>query len=69
MSSGALAVIAVLSGIFVLAAVISDWKWFFEHPKAKFFVDAFGRNGARILWRARMRTPADRAVLPATAVL
>lgn len=50
MSSGAVVVFAFLSGIFVLVAVISDWNWFFEHPKAKFFVDAFGRNGARIFY-------------------
>lgn len=50
MSSGAVVVFAFLSGIFVLVAVISDWNWFFEHPKAKFFVDAFGRKGARIFY-------------------
>ena len=50
MSAGAVVVFAVLSGIFVLVAVISDWNWFFEHPKAKFFVNAFGRNGARLFY-------------------
>ena len=50
MSAGAVVVLAVLSGIFVLVAVISDWNWFFEHPKAKFFVNAFGRNGARLFY-------------------
>jgi hypothetical protein len=50
MSAGAVVVIAVLSGIFVLIAVISDWNWFFEHPKARFFVNAFGRNGARLFY-------------------
>ena len=50
MNAGAVVVIAVLSGIFVLVAVITDWNWFFEHPKAEFFVDAFWRNGARIFY-------------------
>ena len=48
MSSGAVVVFAFLSGIFVIVAAASDWNWFFEHPRAKFFVDAFGRNGAQI---------------------
>jgi hypothetical protein len=43
-------VFAFLSGIFVIVAVIADWNWFFEHPRAKFFVDTVGRNGARLFY-------------------
>ena len=50
MSPGAVALFALLAGIFVLVAVATDWNWFFEHPKAKFFVDHFGRDGARIFY-------------------
>jgi len=50
MSPQTLSLFAFLAGIFVIAAVMTDWNWFFEHPKAKFFVDAFGRNGARFFY-------------------
>jgi hypothetical protein len=50
MSSGAVVLVAFAAGLFVIVAVVSDWNWFFEHPKAKFLVDAFGRNGARIFY-------------------
>ncbi|HEY5931003.1 MAG TPA: immunity 17 family protein [Burkholderiales bacterium] len=41
---------AWLVGVFVIAAAMLDWNWFFEHPKAKFFVDHFGRGGARVFY-------------------
>ncbi|HEX9451133.1 MAG TPA: immunity 17 family protein [Burkholderiales bacterium] len=50
MSSRTVIIFAFLAGIFVLVAVVSDWNWFFEHPKAKFLVDAFGRKGARVFY-------------------
>ncbi len=50
MSAGAVVLFAFAAGLFVIVAVVSDWNWFFEHQKAKFFVDAFGRNGARIFY-------------------
>jgi hypothetical protein len=41
---------AYMSGLFVIAAAILDWDWFFEDWRAKFFVDALGRDGARLLY-------------------
>ena len=40
------------AGLFVIVSVVVDWDWFFEHPKAKFFVDHFGRGGARLFYTA-----------------
>ena len=37
-------------GVWVIAAAIFDWDWFFKGNKAKFFVDALGRNGARVFY-------------------
>jgi len=45
-----MAPLAYLAGIFVIVAVLVDWNWFFEHPRARFFVDAFGRGGARVFY-------------------
>ncbi len=47
-----LAILAWLAGAFVIVAVITDWNWFFEHPKAQFFVVHFGRGGARVFYAA-----------------
>lgn len=41
---------ACAAGIFTIAAAIFDWDWFFKNNKAKFFVDALGRNGARVFY-------------------
>jgi hypothetical protein len=41
---------AYAAGVFVIAAAIFDWDWFFNNYKAKFFVDALGRNGARMFY-------------------
>jgi hypothetical protein len=41
---------AYMSGLFVIAAAILDWDWFFEDWRARFFVDALGRDGARLLY-------------------
>ncbi|HEX7811281.1 MAG TPA: immunity 17 family protein [Burkholderiales bacterium] len=41
-----------LVGAFVIVAAMLDWNWFFEHPKAKFFVGHFGRGGARLFYAA-----------------
>jgi Immunity protein 17 len=50
MGSEPATIFALAAGIFVIVAAASDWNWFFEHPRAKFFVDAFGRKGARIFY-------------------
>jgi hypothetical protein len=50
MQVGGMAALAYLAGIFVIVAVGVDWNWFFAHPRARFFVDVFGRNGARVFY-------------------
>jgi len=45
-----ISLLAFAAASFVIIAVILDWNWFFEHPKAKFFVDRFGRGGARVFY-------------------
>jgi hypothetical protein len=50
LTSNTTALIAFLAGIFVMVAVVSNWKWFFEIQRAKFFVEHFGRGGARIFY-------------------
>jgi len=37
-------------GLFSIVAAAKDWDWFMTHHKARFFVWAFGRNGARVLY-------------------
>ena len=41
---------AYAAGVFTIAAAILDWDWFFKNHKARFFVDALGRNGARVFY-------------------
>lgn len=45
-----MALFALAAGLFTLVSAILDWNWFFESQKAKFFVDLFGRNGARLFY-------------------
>ena len=45
-----MAVVAYLAGIFVIVAVLTDWNWFFEHPRARFLVEILGRGGARLFY-------------------
>lgn len=45
-----LSILSWAAGAFVLVAVALDWNWFFEHPKARFFVERFGRGGARVFY-------------------
>ena len=45
-----LAIMAWVAGTFTIVAAIADWEWFFSHPKARFFVDRFGRSGARVFY-------------------
>lgn len=52
MNGPLLSVVAVGIGLFTIVSAMADWDWFFEHRKAKFFVDAFGRDGARIFYGA-----------------
>jgi hypothetical protein len=39
-------------GLFTIIAAATDWSWFFEHPKSRFFVKALGRQGARVFYVA-----------------
>ena len=40
----------VAAGIFSVCGAAFDWDFFIESRKARFFVDTFGRNGARIFY-------------------
>ncbi|MBQ7265757.1 MAG: immunity 17 family protein [Firmicutes bacterium] len=42
-----LRIFGIIAGILCIVAAKEDWDWFFDSPKAKFFVDHFGREGAR----------------------
>lgn len=37
-------------GFFAVAAAVMDWTWFMNHRKARFFIQLFGRNGARVFY-------------------
>jgi immunity protein 17 of polymorphic toxin system len=41
---------AYAAGAFVIVAAILDWDWFFRDWRARFFVNIFGRNGARVFY-------------------
>jgi len=40
----------VAIGLFTIAGAALDWDWFMTNRKAQFFVDTFGRDGARIFY-------------------
>lgn len=44
------ALFAFLCGIFVIIAAACNWEWFFTNWRARFFVNLFGRDGARIIY-------------------
>lgn len=37
-------------GIFSICGAALNWDWFLESRKARFFVNVFGRNGARVIY-------------------
>jgi small neutral amino acid transporter SnatA (MarC family) len=39
-----------LVGVFTIAGAVCDWDWFMESSRAQFFVNIFGRNGARAFY-------------------
>lgn len=45
-----LALFAFLCGVFVIAAAVLDWDWFFNNWRARFFVNLLGRDGARLFY-------------------
>jgi hypothetical protein len=44
------ALFAFACGVFVIAAAALDWDWFFSNWRARFFVQLFGREGARLFY-------------------
>lgn len=46
------ALFAFACGVFVIAAAALDWDWFFNNWRARFFVNLFGRDGARLFYAA-----------------
>jgi hypothetical protein len=38
-----------LAGVFLVALAVMNAPFFFEHPKARGFVDLLGRDGSRIV--------------------
>ncbi|NCB39357.1 MAG: hypothetical protein EOM80_11375 [Erysipelotrichia bacterium] len=42
--------IAVVCGIFTVVCATQDFDFFMNNRKAKFFVNIFGRNGARVFY-------------------
>lgn len=42
--------VAFIIGLLTLLGAIRDWDWFFNHPRARLFVNWFGREGARTFY-------------------
>ncbi len=42
--------VVLCAGLFVIAASVFDWDWFFDNRKAILFTDLFGRTGARVFY-------------------
>ena len=40
----------ILIGLFSILGGILNWNWFMNSWRARFFVNVFGRNGARIFY-------------------
>jgi hypothetical protein len=43
-------IVLILVGLFSIIAAALDWNWFMNNWRARFFVNIFGRNGARIFY-------------------
>jgi hypothetical protein len=43
-------ILAIAAGFFTLFCAGMDYEWFMSHRKARFFVNIFGRRGARIFY-------------------
>ena len=41
---------AILAGLFTIFCAAKDFDWFMNHHKARFFVNIFGRDGARVFY-------------------
>ena len=42
--------VLMAAGLFSIVGGITNWNWFMEHKKARFFVKVFTRTGARIFY-------------------
>jgi hypothetical protein len=45
-----LLIFGILAGIFSIAGGIFNWDFFMNNSRARFFVDIFGRDGARLFY-------------------
>ena len=43
-------VLMIIIGLFSITAGILNWDWFMNNWRARFFVNIFGRNGARAFY-------------------
>lgn len=50
MSNDFTMILGILAGVFSIAGAIFDWDWFMNHHRARFFVNLFGRGGARMFY-------------------
>lgn len=41
---------AIFAGLFTIFCAAKDFDWFMNHHKARFFVNIFGRDGARVFY-------------------
>lgn len=45
-----MALLALLVGLFSVFCTVKDYDWFMQSRKARFFVNLWGRNGARAFY-------------------
>ena len=43
-------IFTVGAGLFSIAGAVFNWDWFMENSRARFFVQVFGRDGARVFY-------------------
>lgn len=43
-------ILIILAGIFSITGAVMNWDWFINSRRAHFFVQIFGRNGARVFY-------------------
>lgn len=43
-------ILIILVGLFSILGGILNWYWFMNNWRARFFVNTFGRNGARLFY-------------------
>ncbi|NBX37155.1 MAG: hypothetical protein EBR10_08040 [Planctomycetes bacterium] len=42
--------IFIAGGVFSIYGAVTDWDWFINHHKARFYVSILGRSGARVFY-------------------